>query len=477
MSQSEETGMKGHNQMPGADDAKALWQMDRDHFIHPYTDLSTFKDTGSQIITGAKGAYVTDSTGKRFLDGIGGLWCVNIGHGRQEMAEAIAAQVMEMQYYNPFGKSSNAPAARLSAKLAELAPGSLNHTFFSTGGSTANDTAMRLIHHHFNILGMPDKKKVISRIDGYHGATYVAATLTGIEGTKMDLDEVGDFIDHVSAANMYRRPDGMDEAAYCDHLVQEFEDRILEHGPENVAAFIAEPIMGAGGVMVAPKDYHRRMYEICKKYDMLYVADEVVTAFGRLGEMIASEAIFGMVPDILCLAKGISSGYIPLGATMISDEVFEVLSRPREGGSLTMGFTYSGHAVACAAALKNIEIMEREDLCGHVREVGPYFEERLAILRDLPMVGDTRGSHFMLGVELVADKETKESFDPSVDVAERVFEKCLEGGVVVRPVGGMLILSPPLVLERHECDEIVRVLGESIEAVASDLRKDGLLAS
>ena len=451
-------------------DAQALWRMDKDHFIHPYTDFSNFNETGSQVIIGAEGAHVEDAQGQRFLDGIAGLWCVNIGHGRKEMAEAISTQVLEMQYYNPFGPSTNAPAAILSSKLAELAPGSLNHVFYSSGGSTANDTAIRLIHYYFNMRGLHTKKKIISRVDAYHGSTYVAATLTGIHGTKIEFDSIGDFIEHVSAANMYRCPEGMSEEDYCDFLVTEFENRILQLGPDNVAAFIAEPIMGAGGVLVAPQGYHKRMYDVCKRYDMLYIADEVVTAFGRLGEMMASQPLFDMEPDILCLAKGISSGYIPLGATLISDEIYDVISKPQcEGGTLTMGFTYSGHAVACAAALKNIEILERENLCGHVRDLGPKFFEMAQSLTRHAIVGDVRGSHFMIGVEFVADKSTKESFPIKDAIADRVFRKCIDRGVIVRPVGNLIILSPPLILDQAQCRILVAALDESIQEVMTEL--------
>lgn len=462
-------------------DAQDLWQMDKDHFIHPYTDFSTFKDEGSQVIVNAEGAYITDAEGNRFLDGIAGLWCVNIGHGRKEMADAIAEQVVAMEYYNPFGHTTNAPGAKLAKKLADLAPGSLNHVFLSCGGSVANDSAIRLVHYYNNLRGMPNKKKIISRNDAYHGSTYVAANLTGIHGTKLSLDRIADdLIHHVSAANMYRRPVGaeqLSEEDYCDYLVNEFENRILQLGPDNVAAFIAEPIMGAGGVLVAPKGYHKRMYEVCKKYDMLYIADEVVTAFGRLGHMVASQEMFDYTPDILVLAKGISSGYIPLGATLLSDEVYDVISKPQcEGGLLSMGYTYTGHAVACAAALKNIEIIERENICGHVQDTGDYFYQQVSTLKSLPMVGDVRGSHFMVGIELVANKETKQGFDAVVGSAQRVFKRCLSRGVVVRPVGNVIVLSPPLILDRSQCDTIVAALRESIEEAAAELKVAGFIS-
>lgn len=462
--------------------SRSLWQLDRDHVIHPYTDFSTFAEEGSQVIIGAEGAYVRDSNGKRYLDGIAGLWCVNIGHGRKEMADAIAEQVMAMEYYNPFGHSTNAPAAILANKLSQLAPGNISHVFYTCGGSTANDTALRLVHYYNNLRGMPDKKKIISRIDAYHGSTYVAANLTGIHGTKQSFNRIcDDFIHHVSAANMYRRPLGaesLSEEAYTEFLANEFENRILQLGPDNVAAFIAEPIMGAGGVLMAPEGYHQRIYAICKKYDMLYIADEVVTAFGRIGEWFVSEAVYGVQPDIICIAKGLTSGYQPLGAALLSDEIYEVISKPQcEGGSLSLGYTYTAHPVACAAALKNLEIIEREDLLGRIRELGPYFMEHIQCLNEIDIVGDIRGSHFMVGVELVQDKATQESFPGTVGIANRVFKRCLDRGLIVRPVGNTVILSPPLTLEKQQIDTIVNTLLDSIGEVSDELREAGLIAA
>jgi len=457
--------------------AKAIWEMDKNHFIHPYTDFSTFKDEGSQIISRAKGVHVFDADDKKYLDGIAGLWCVNIGHGNVEMADAIRDQVLEMDYYNPFGHSTNEPAAILAAKLAQLAPSNLNHVFYSTGGSTANDTAIRMAHFYFELRGMPQKKKVISRVDGYHGSTYFAANLTGIHATKIGFNRIAqDMIHHVSAANAYRAPEDMDESAHCDYLVKEFEDRIHQLGADNVAAFIAEPLMGAGGVLVAPENYHRRMHDVCKANDILYVADEVVTAFGRLGEWFASETLYDYQPDILVCAKGITSGYIPLGATLLSDKVYEVISKPQsEGGALTLGFTYSGHAVACAAALKNIEIIEREAIRENVRQVGANVPQILSGLFDNEIVGDIRGSGFMIGIECVQDKETKMGFDSSVNIAHRIFQKCLERGLIIRPIGSMLVLSPPLTFSSDHWEQVKTTLDESVKEVTGEIKKLGLM--
>ncbi|MEH6589460.1 MAG: aminotransferase [Halioglobus sp.] len=470
--------MKANTKKSTPDQARQLWEMDRDHFIHPYTDFSVFEKEGSQIISGASGVHVTDIQGQQYLDAIAGLWCVNIGHGREEMADAIRDQVLQMQYYNPFGHSSNEPAALLADKLAQLAPANLNHVFFSTGGSTANDIAVRLAHYYFAQRGLPHKKKIISRIDGYHGSTYFAASLTGIAATKIGFNGIADdIIHHVSAANMYRAPEGMDEAAYCDYLVREFSDRVAQLGADNVAAFIAEPIMGAGGVLVAPENYHRRMQDVCKENDILYIADEVVTGFGRIGEWFVSDTLYDCQPDIIVSAKGISSGYIPLGATLISDEIYAEISRPQvEGGALSLGFTYSGHAVACAAALKNIEIMERENLHQHVRDTGPSLLEQLQVLRDLPIVGDVRGSHYMVGIELVANLQTKQGFDGTVGSAQRVFKRCLNRGLIIRPVGNVIVLSPPLTFTEAHCKQVAATLYDSINETAAELKVAGLIS-
>lgn len=444
--------------------ARSAWQMDRDHVLHPYTDFSSFAETGSQIIESAQGMYVTDDRGRRLLDGIAGLWCVNIGHGRKEMAEAISRQVLQMQYYNPFGASSNVPAAELGARLAELSPGSLNHVYYSCGGSTANESAVRIAHYYFAMKGQPNKRKIISRNNGYHGGTYVAASLTGIHGTKYGFNQVGeDFITHVSAANMYAKPESMSEAAYCDFLVTEFENRIEQLGPQNVAAFIAEPVMGAGGVLVAPAGYHKRMKAVCERNDILYIADEVVTAFGRLGAWFASKDVFDYQPDMIVCAKGITSGYIPLGATLISDEIFEVISRPQcEGGVFSMGLTYFGHPVACAAALENIAIMERENLLANAAASGAHLQQAAKSLAGLGIVGDVRGQGLMLGVDLVSDRAAKTPMPVSENAAERIFKGCVDRGVIVRPVGSRIVVSPPLVITRAECDTIVAAMAGAI---------------
>lgn len=461
-------------------DAPRLRDLDRDHVIHPYTDFATFAQEGSQVIVRGDGMHVTDAEGRRYLDGIAGLWCVNIGHGREEMADALARQVRELAYYNPFGHTTSDAAAELGSRLASLSAGDLNHMFFTTGGSTANDVAVRLAHYYFQQRGLRDKRHVISRVDAYHGSTYFAANLTGIQATKIGFNQIAeDLISYVSSPSLYRRPagaDGLNDADYTGFLANELDNHIRQIGPDKVAAFIAEPIQGAGGVLVAPAGYHRAMKSVCEAHDVLYIMDEVVTAFGRLGEWFSSEPVFDVVPDIVCAAKGITSGYVPLGVAMISDAIYAEISRPQaEAGVLSMGFTYSGHPLACAAALTNIDIMAREDLPGRARSLGPVFQSTLATLADHPLVGDVRGSHLMLGIELVADKSDKTPFAATVGAANRVFRRCLDLGVVVRPIGNIIVLSPPLIISEAQITEIRDVLAQALNDTADELSRAGII--
>ena len=456
-------------------DTEAIRQKDLAHNLHPFTDFATIKQEGSLVIAESEGAYIYDSDGNRFLDGIAGLWCVNLGYAIDEIAQTMADQARRIPYYSTFGGQTTPPAAELAAQLAELAPGPLNHVFYGTGGSMANDTAVRIIHFYFNRLGKPKKKQVIARTDGYHGSTYLAMSLTGVKANHLGFDVIEDWVHHIPAPNPYRRPKDMSLNDFADHSVQQLEDKILEIGPENVAAFIAEPIMGAGGVIVPPPGHHKRTREICTKYEVLYISDEVVTAFGRLGHIFASESAFDLVPDVITLAKGLSSGYLPLSATMLSDEIYDVISVPQaEGAIFTHGFTYSGHPICCAVGAKVIEIMQRDKICEHVLEVGPYFEARLKTLLDLPLVGDVRGSHFMMCVENVANKETKALLDPATKVGNRIAAHCQAHGVLVRPIGHLNVLSPPLILTKQQVDIIVEKLRSAIEATMDDLVREGL---
>ncbi len=457
-------------------DTRQISQNDKDHFLHPWHLFDVFKEEGALTIAEGEGCHIVDTDGNRYFDAVGGLWCNNIGLGSKEMAEAIAHQALKMSYASPFVDMSNLPAVELAAKLASLAPGSINRVFFNGGGSTSIDTAFRLIHYYQNCRGKHDKKHIISRLNSYHGSTYAAMSISGKPGDHPpEFDYLSDTIHHVSCPDYYRREDeGMGEPEFVDALIEEFESKIKElGGADKVAAYFAEPIMGAGGVTVPPGDYNKRMWEVCKQYDMLYVSDEVVTAFGRLGHWFASEDEFGIQPDIITCAKGLTSGYQPLGATLFSEEIWDVISEDGYDRCFAHGYTYSGHPVACAVALKSIEITERDNLIGNVNEVGPYFEQQLKTLEDLAIVGQVRGRKFMMCVENVADKETKELFPDDLDIGKCIANQAEARGLIIRPIGHLNVMSPPLTMTREDVDFIVTTLRESIKATMEDLRNDG----
>lgn len=455
--------------------SRELWQKDKDHLIHPQSVWPSFKENGCTVLVKGEGAYIYDADGNRYLDSNGGLWSVNIGYGNAEMAEAIAEQTRLLPQVNHFGDCTSAPAVELAAKLAGMTPGDLNHVFYTNGGTDANDSAMRMIHHYFILQGKPEKKHVIARSDSYHGTSYMMASVSGKANTRHNRFHYVDDITHlISSPSNYRRPAGVSLDEFCDMQVRELEDKILEIGPELVACFICEPIMGVGGVHEPAPGFHRKAQEVCRNYGVLYVHDEVITAFGRLGHWFASEDVFDVVPDVICCAKGITSGYQPLGAALISTEIFEVISSAGSDSSFAHGFTYTGHPVCCAAALKNLEIMERERLLEQVRRIGPYFEEKMFGLGDLPLVGDARGRSFMFALEFVRDKETRELFAPEVQIATRVTDAARRRGLVARGIGEMVLISPPLILTGEQIDFITGTLRASIGEVANDLTREGL---
>ena len=453
--------------LPSANYIKDIWQKDKDHFTHPWQMFDTFEQDGSMIMEHAEGSYLMDIEGNRYLDAVGGLWCTNIGQGREEMADAIAEQVKKLAYASPFVDMTTTPAAELASKLADIAPGSLNHVLYSCGGSTAIDSAYRLIQFYQNCRGLHDKKHIIARDASYHGSTYIAMSIGGKNADHPpEFDYKRDTIHHISSPNYYRAEGYDSEEQFLDFLVDELEQKILTLGPDKVAAFFAEPVLGAGGVIVPPKGYHQRTHAVCKQYDVLYVSDEVVTAFGRLGHWFCSQDVFGFQPDIITCAKGLSSGYLPLGATIYSDEIHQVISEQGKGRYFAQGYTYSGHPVCCAAALKNIEIMERENIFRNARDVGDYFGEQLNTLTDLPIVGQVRGYRLMQCVEFVSNKDTREMFPEEMDIGKVVSDIADKKGLMVRPIVHLNVMSPPLIITKEEVDFAVSTLRESIcEAV------------
>ncbi len=453
-----------------------IWDKDHKHLLHPFTHFDSFKIEGSMIITEASGCMIKDSNGNEYLDGLGGMWCVNVGYGRNEIAEVMADQARQLAYANPFVDMTNAPAAELASKLAELAPDNLNHVFFSLSGSCANDTAVRIAHFYHARRGEPTRKHIISRFNSYHGSTYLTMSMGNREGDRTpNFHYLTDFIHHLSAPYPYRRPEGLTEEEFTDYLVDEFKAKIKQLGKENIAAFIAEPIQGSGGVVVPPNGYLKRMADVAKENGILFIADEVVTAFGRLGHWFASKDLFDFEPDIIVCAKGLTSGYLPLGATLYTDEIHEAISAPGPDVWFAHGFTYSGHPICCAVALKNIEIIERENLLENAVKVGDHFERRLKELEHLPLVGQVRGKRLMQCVEYVSNKETKAHLADDINISKRISNVCELNGLLVRPIGHLDVMSPPLTLSIKQADFIVDTLGNAIEEVAANLKREGLI--
>jgi len=452
-----------------------LVKADKAQYVLDYNMVDEHAKQGALNIHAGDGAYIHDTQGNRFLDAVGGMWCTNIGLGREEMALAIADQVRQLAYSNPFSDMANPKAIELCQKPASLAPADTDQGFTPTGGHTAAAAAYRLISDYQNCRGKPHKKHVIARYNAYHGSTCLTMSIGNKAADRVpEFDYAHELIHHVSNPNFYRAADDMDEAEFLDFLVAEFEDKILSLGADNVAAFFAEPIMGSGGVIIPPKGYFQRMWQVCQTYDILFVADEVVTSFGRLGTFFASEALFGVTPDIITTAKGLTSAYLPLGACIFSERIWKVIAEPGKGRCFTHGFTYSGHPVCCVAALKNIEIIERENLLAHVNDVGSYLEQRLQTLAELPLVGQVRCMKLMACVEFVANKQTKALFPDAVNIGERIHVRAQAKGLLVRPIMHLNVMSPPLIITHAQVDEIVDTLRSCILEAAQELTEQGL---
>lgn len=448
-------------------------QHDDNLFLHPWESIDEVGQNKRTVITSGDGVYITDSDGNRLMDGPAGMWCVNIGHRRQEMADAIAEQTMALTYVSPWSLT-NAPATKLAEKLSSLTPGDLNHVFFTTGGSTAVDSALRFVMFRNNVLGKPEKKHIIARDNGYHGSTFLAASASGKTRDKNYLDLDRQHFHHLPSPGMFGRPDGVTEDTWCEQKVDDLRQKIMELGAENVAAFIAEPIMASGGVILAPRGYHAACLEVCRQHDVLYISDEVVTAFGRLGHLFASEAVFDIVPDIITCAKGITSGYQPLGAFMVSDRLLEDIRQRDSGACFSNGFTYSGHPVACAAALKNIEIMERENILEHVRKIAPYFQQQLQTLQDIPIVANVRGMGLMACIECDINSSGDKNLEKDYDIGTRIDKHCQKLGLLVRPIVNMCVMSPPLIITKAQIDQLVEKLRQGIELAMQDVEEEGV---
>ncbi|OZY43751.1 aspartate aminotransferase family protein [Pseudomonas fragi] len=426
-------------------------QLSNDHHLAPFSDFKQLKEVGPRIITHAKGVYLWDSEGHKILDGMAGLWCVAIGYGRDELAEAASKQMRELPYYNLFFMTAHPPVLELSKAIAEIAPEGMNHVFFTGSGSEGNDTMLRMVRHYWAIKGQPNKKTIISRKNGYHGSTVAGASLGGMTY----MHEQGDLpipgITHIPQPYWFGEGGDMSPEEFGIWAANQLEEKILELGVDNVGAFIAEPIQGAGGVIVPPATYWPRIKEILAKYDILFVADEVICGFGRTGEWFGSD-FYGLKPDMMTIAKGLTSGYIPMGGLIVRDEVVAVLN---EGGDFNHGFTYSGHPVAAAVALENIRILREEKIVEKVHaETAPYLQKRLRELNDHPLVGEVRGVGMLGAIELVQDKATRKRYEGrGVGMICRQF--CFDNGLIMRAVGDTMIISPPLVISKDEIDELV----------------------
>src|SRR6266436_1933166 len=431
----------------------SLEEMDRQSLFHPVTNVADHLKNGPTIFSDGYGVRVKDQHGRGLIDLGAGLWCVNVGYGRPEIAEAAAKAIKDLSYYHTFGSHSNEPIIRLADRVLSLFrekadAGHLSKMFFGTSGSDANDTNFKLVRYYNNLLGRPQKKKVISRLGSYHGLTYAAGSLTGIAAFHKAFDLPIEGVFHTSCPHFYRfAENGEDEEAFTARMVQDLEALIAREGAETIAAFIAEPIMGTGGVFLPPKGYFARVQEVLAEHDILFIADEVITGFGRTGSWFAT-GLFDLKPDIVTLAKGITSAYFPLSASVISEDIWAVLrDASPEFGPLMHGFTYSGHPVGGAVGLANLDIMEREGLIENSAEMGKYLREQLrARLADNPFVGDVRGAGLMVAVEYVADKKARRFFDAQTQPHRIISRKVLEEGVSVRalPYGEITSFSPPL---------------------------------
>jgi len=448
-------------------EASRLSELDRTHWLHPQGDLAAPPGTIPQlIIVSGKGATLVDIDGREYLDGMASLWNVNVGYGRKELAAAAAEQMSILAFSSAYGGFGTTPAIKLAAKLAELAPGNLDVTYFASGGGEANDTAYKIARLYWKLRGEPERINIVSRIRDYHGLTYAATSATGLANFWKGFEPLAPGFLHAPSPDPYRYAgEGSAGAAY----VQALEKIVLDAGPGTVAAVVAEPVQGAGGVIVPPADYFPLLRKLCDRHGLLLIADEVITGFGRTGRWFAMEH-WNVQADLMIFAKGVTSGYLPLSGVMLTRSVHDVLTSVK--GMFAHGFTYSGHPTACAVGLRNLQIIEEEGLVQRAAERGAYLQARLQELRRLDIVGDVRGLGLVAGVELVADKATKGLFDSSMGAARRVWLEALANGVIVRPLSGDVVaMSPPFVISEPEIDRIVDVLHSAIEKVGIELRQ------
>ncbi len=429
-----------------------LQEIDGLHHIHPFTDHKALMEKGTRVITRANGVYLWDSDGNKILDGMAGLWCVNVGYGRQELVDAATKQMRELPYYNNFFQTTHPPAIELSKALVDISPPQFNHVFFTNSGSEANDTVVRMVRHYWNLEGKPEKTVIISRENAYHGSTVAASSLGGMKGMHAQGGILHD-IEHIEQPHWYKNGGAMDPDEFGLKTAQALETRIREIGEDRVAAFIGEPVQGAGGVIIPPATYWPEIQRICKKYGILLIADEVICGFGRLGEWFGSD-YFDIEADFMPIAKGLSSGYLPIGGLMVGDRVADTVIN--KGSDFNHGFTYSGHPAACAVAMENIRILKDEKIIERAKnDLSPYLQEKWLALGDHPLVGEARGIGMVGALELVKDKDTKTSYQSDQNVGMICRDFCFNNGLIMRAVGDAMIICPPLVISHSEIDELV----------------------
>ncbi|KPL68332.1 aminotransferase [Erythrobacter sp. SG61-1L] len=458
--------------MPRNYDIAELKRLDVAHHLPAQQDYKLIEDIGgSRIVTHAEGCYIHDGDGNRILDGMAGLWCVNVGYGREELVEVAAEQMRELPFYNTFFKTAAPATVLLAHRIAGLTGGKLQHVFFNSSGSEANDTVFRMVRHYWKLKGEPKRQIFISRWNAYHGSTVAGVSLGGMKF----MHEQGDLpipgVEHVRQPYWFGEGFGMDKREFGKLCAAAIEERILEVGPENVAAFIGEPVQGAGGVVIPPEGYWQEVDAICRKYGILLVADEVICGFGRTGEWFGHQTL-GFTPDLVPMAKGLSSGYLPISATAVSSDIVEVL---KTGGDFVHGFTYSGHPVSAAVALRNIDIIEREGLVARTRdETGPYLAEALARLEDHPLVGEARSIGLLGAVEIVSKKGTNERFGGKEGtVGPIVRDHCIANGLMVRGIRDTIVMCPPLTITNQQIDDLVEIIRKSLDQAMPELRAIG----
>ena len=447
--------------VPGNSDASR----DVASYLHPYTNHATHEKTGPHIITGGDGIYVTDDADHKLIEGMAGLWCTSLGFSEKRLVDAATKQLNILPYYHTFASKSTNPAIDLAEKLLEIAPVQMSKVFFANSGSEATDSAVKMVWYYHNSIGQPEKKKIISRKKGYHGVTVAAASMTGLPGNHKLFDLPIDRILHTETPHYWRDAlPGEEEEDFATRLAEQLEDLIQAEGPETVGAFIAEPIMGAGGVIVPPRTYFEKIQEVLKRYDILFIADEVICGFGRTGRMFASET-FRLKPDMITVAKQLSSAYLPISALFINEAIYQAVKKGSdEVGTFGHGFTYSGHPVAAAVALETLKIYEDDGIIEHVRSVMSPFQKRLKDLNKFEHVGETRGHGLIGAFELVSDKCAKTPFDPYGAAGKAVAAKCLEHGVILRALGDTVAFCPPLIITEDQ----IHTMFDAVEAALTE---------